>query len=90
MKHLNEYNNAESESYEEKGLEGVTAKEVLMNLYPSTIIQMILDFDKQCDGSVEFKNKNLNMLRSLITFFMKRHGTTEKAITALIKKHNIK
>ena len=89
MKHLNEYTSAESEKYEEKGLEGVPAKEVLMNAYPETLLKLIKDFDSQCDDSSEFKNKNLSMLRDIITFYVKYHGTVGN-INPFVKKYNIK
>jgi len=88
IKPLNEYANAEAENYEEKGLEGVTAKVVLLNLYPETLLTVIKDFDKQCKSD-EFKNKNLDILRSMIGFYSKYHDNT-KEIKDLIAKYNIK
>jgi hypothetical protein len=89
MKHLNEYTSAESEKYEEQGLEGVLAKDIVLNVYPKTSEQIIRDFDEQCDKGAEFKNKNLSMLRSLITFHIKYHSGS-KYINEMAAKYNIK
>jgi len=90
LKQLNEYGaNAESEHYQEEGIEGVSAKDILLNTYPKTLEKVIEDFDAQCDESDEFKNKNLSMLRSLIVFFLKYH-TAGPFIKSMEAKYNIK
>ena len=73
MKHLNEYQNASMELYDEKGLEGIAAKSILMHVYPETINQIIKDFEKQCKENAEFKNKNSGILKSLKDFNKKYH-----------------
>lgn len=88
MIHLNEYTSSEYEKYVESGLEGVSAKDVLLNIYPETINCIIKDFDKQCDESTEFKNKNLDMLRSIIVFSSK-YFNTSTYIKSMKKKYNI-
>ena len=87
---LNEHGaNAESEHYQEQGLEGVSAKDILMNVYSPTMEKIVEDFDKQCDESAEFKNKNLDMLRSIIMFYTKYH-TKSKFMESMSIKYNIK
>jgi hypothetical protein len=89
IKPLNEYANAESENYVEVGLEGVSAKDILLNVYPKTFEVIVKDFDEQCDKSSEFKNRNLDMLRSIIGFFSKYHGKS-KFMDTMIHKYNLK
>lgn len=87
---LNEYGaNAEAEHYQEVGLEGVSAKDILLNIYPETFEKIVKDFDSQCESSTEFKNKNLDMLRSIIGFFKKYHPQS-KYINTMIQKYNLK
>jgi hypothetical protein len=86
MKYINEYN---AEYIPAQGLEGVSAKDVLLNIYPQTLEAVIKDFDKQCDEGVEFKNKNLDMLRSIIGFTVKYHPHS-KYIKAMAAKYNLK
>lgn len=90
MKFINEYGaNAEAEHYQESGLEGVSAKDILLNIYPETFDKIIQDFDKQCEESADFKNRNLEMIRSIITFHLKYHGKDSKTIKSLAIKYNI-
>lgn len=90
MKHLNEYGaNAESSHYQEVGLEGVSAKDILLNIYPETFEKIVKDFDSQCEAGVEFKNKNLDMLRSIIGFFSKYHPDS-KYMKSMMIKYNLK
>lgn len=86
LKTINEHSNAEN--YQESGLEGVLAKDVLLNIYPGTFEKVLEDFDKQCESD-EFKNRNLGLFRSLITFYMKYHGDATEGIKALAIKYNI-
>lgn len=87
MKHLYEY--AESENYQHGGLEGVSAKDILMHLHPPVLEAVIKDFDVQCDESDEFKNLNLDKIKSLISFFLK-YFQASKFIDSMAKKYSIK
>ncbi len=88
IKPLNEYGgNAEMEHYQEVGLEGVSAKDILLNIYPETFEKIVKDFDNQFE-SAEFKNRNLDMLRSIIGFYSKYHGES-KYIDSMKHKYNI-
>ena len=89
IKTLNERANAESEHYQESGLEGVSAKDILLNIYPETFEKIVKDFDKQCEDSSEFKNKNLDMLRSIIGFYSKYHPHSQYLKSMQIK-YNLK
>lgn len=89
IKPLNEFVSAESENYVEVGLEGVSAKDILLNVYPQTFDAIIKDFDTQCDESGEFKNRNLDMLRSIIGFCAKHHKKS-KLVDSMIIKYNLK
>lgn len=89
IKQLNEHG-AESEHYQEVGLEGVSAKDIFGNIYPETIEKIIKDFDNQCEDSVEFKNKNLDMLRSILGFYSKYHAVHSKFMNAMMVKYNLK
>lgn len=89
IKALNEHANAEAENYEQAGLEGVSAKDILLNIYPDTFEKILKDFDEQCESD-EFKNRNLSMLRSIIIFHLKYHGSTSNTIKSLAIKYNIK
>jgi hypothetical protein len=60
-----------------------------LNTYPKTFEIIVKDFDEQCDKSPEFKNRNLDMLRSIIGFFAKYHGKS-KYIDSMIIKYNLK
>ena len=91
IKLLNEHGaNAESEHYQEGGLEGVSGKDVLGNVYPLTLEAIIKDFDSQCEDDIEFKNKNLDMLRSIIGFAAKYANVKSKFLKSMMIKYNLK
>jgi hypothetical protein len=81
---------AESKNFEESGLEGVSAKDILMHIYADTFVKVLHDMDKQCDESAEYKSKHIEMLRSSLTFYVKYHGSkSSKSVRHMLKKYNM-